>query len=127
MYELRFVWTASCQSHQATTPDKGAPMTTITRPASKVEGAKAFSRRHDSSVACDQARAAWDARQDAVLDGVDDRAEARAVRTSHQQLELLDTRPGFSRREREKLNKRIALVAKATKKANALAEKAKVA
>jgi hypothetical protein len=51
---------------------------------------------------------AWVAKQDAVMDGVAERANARAKRTPEEQLLILENRPGRSLRERTRLNRALA-------------------
>lgn len=67
---------------------------TVTRPASKADKVRAFSRRYDSSTEHDKAQDAWFDHDDAVLDRVDERIAARAKRSPREQLDQLDRRLG---------------------------------
>lgn len=86
----------------------------VTRPASKVSDARAFSRRYDTSTNHINAHNIWFDHDDAVLDGADDRTAARAKRSPQQQLKVLDDRLGRgvgARNERAKLESLIDVVA----------------
>ena len=83
----------------------------IRRPASKDPHAKAFSRRHDTSMAHNEARWAWFNGLCLRFDNGDERERARAQRSSLQQLRLLNDRPGKSFSERTRLETGLAAAA----------------
>lgn len=83
---------------------------TIKRPASTDPTAKNYSRRYDSDEQHAQARRSYLATKGRIAkrEAAEHRQAIRDARTNVEQLRVLDSRPGESRRERIRLAQGVA-------------------